>query len=318
MVKVSIGLPVYNGENYVASAIEGVLSQTFRDLELVICDNASTDGTQTICERYAAQDPRVRYIRNETNIGAAPNFNKVFHEARGTYFAWKAHDDYYAPTWVEQCVAALDRDPSVVLAYSAIQMLDMENRPLSLVAETGQYVDQEGNEFMGDDAPHIAEQADAHRRFAQVLHEICWCLQVFGLARRDVLTGTALQRSYYGADKVLLADLALAGRFHQIEERLFYKRVHPKMSFFQTAREKREWIDPKGPGGIPQVYMVQDYLAGIRGSNQTLGQKAQCVLAIAQMFSRRQGIFRRIFVPGPDNYLGLNFGLPSRAKQLSK
>ena len=74
----SIGLAVYNGEKYLAEAIESLLAQTFRDFELIISDNASTDGTAEICERYAARDPRIRYSRNTTNIGGANNENLTF------------------------------------------------------------------------------------------------------------------------------------------------------------------------------------------------------------------------------------------------
>ncbi len=318
MPKVSIGIPVYNGENYIASAIEGVLNQTYEDLELVITDNASTDGTSDICSSYAARDSRVRYFRNPENLGASPNFNKVFHESTGEYFAWKAHDDYYAPTWVQKCVEALDNDPDVILAYSLIRMLDMENNELELNHQSKTYFDQNGNEFMGDDPLHVAEQNSPAERFASVLHQVCWCLQVFGMYRRDLLAQTKLQRSYYGGDKVLLADLAIIGKYHQVQEKLFNKRVHPKMSFFQSTAEKRKWIDSKAKAHIPQVLMVQDYHRAISSSRMTAAQKMRCYFAILQMFQKRKGALRRFLVPGPDNYFGINFGMASRAKQLSK
>src|SRR5688572_10868700 len=97
--RVSIGLPVYNGENYLAEAIDSILAQTFEDFELIISDNASTDRTQEICEAYAAKDGRIRYYRSEVNKGSAWNFNRVFELARGEYFKWAAHDDYIAPEY---------------------------------------------------------------------------------------------------------------------------------------------------------------------------------------------------------------------------
>lgn len=82
--RVSIGLPVYNGEVFLAETLNSILSQTFQDFELIICDNASTDQTQEICRKFARQDERIRYYRNEANLGAAKNFNRVFSLARGS------------------------------------------------------------------------------------------------------------------------------------------------------------------------------------------------------------------------------------------
>src|SRR5690348_16440326 len=95
--RVSIGLPVFNGENFIADAIASVLGQTLTYVELVIQDNASTDRTAEICADFAARDRRVRYFRNPTNLGLAPNYNLAFHNSRGHYFKWLAHDDYLEP-----------------------------------------------------------------------------------------------------------------------------------------------------------------------------------------------------------------------------
>ena len=98
--RVSIGLPVYNGENYMAAAIDSLLAQTFTDFELIISDNASTDATEQICRDYAHRDGRIRYYREEVNRGAAWNFTHTFELARGEYFKWHAHDDLCArPCW---------------------------------------------------------------------------------------------------------------------------------------------------------------------------------------------------------------------------
>src|ERR1700753_3521498 len=112
--RVSLGMPVYNGEKYLEAALDSLLAQTFTSFELIVCDNASTDGTQAICERYAARDSRIRYERNERNMGASWNFNPVYSLARAPYFKQAAHDDLCEPEFLERCVAVLDRDPDVV------------------------------------------------------------------------------------------------------------------------------------------------------------------------------------------------------------
>ncbi len=302
-------MPVYNGSDYVGSALEAVLAQTYTDFEVVICDNASTDNTQEICEAFAARDSRIKYIRNPENLGASPNFNKTFHESSGDYFAWHAHDDFLEPTWLERCVEALDRDPDVVLSYTRLNMLDMDGNRLTYDVLKNEYEDRFGNRFMGEDGAHIAEQKRADKRFRDVLFNVCWCLQVFGLYRRSFLEPSALQRSYYGGDKVLLAEAAIEGKWFEVQERLFNKRVHPKMSFFQDRKAKDKWIDTKSPmKKITQVQMVEDYIAAIRRSKMSLPQKINSVLTVGMMPFVRKNFWHKVFVPGPQNYLGIDFG----------
>ena len=122
--RISVGLPVYNGQNFLAAAIESVLAQTYRDFLLVISDNASTDATQRICEEFASRDPRVDYHRAQTNRGIVWNFNEVFRLSRTEYFMWFAHDDALAPQYLERCLEVLDRDPSVVSCFSSCRDID--------------------------------------------------------------------------------------------------------------------------------------------------------------------------------------------------
>src|SRR6516225_9483787 len=100
--QVTVCLPVYNGQNYVGDAIRSVLGQTFEDFELVISDNASTDGTAEICRRAAARDPRVRYFRADTNRGLAWNHNHAFALAGGRYVMWMGHDDVLAAEYLSR------------------------------------------------------------------------------------------------------------------------------------------------------------------------------------------------------------------------
>lgn len=92
---VTIGMPVYNGATFIRRALDSVLAQDFRDLEVLISDNASTDDTATIIAAYVARDQRIRYVRHESNVGSLNNFIYVLKNARGRWFSWLAHDDYY-------------------------------------------------------------------------------------------------------------------------------------------------------------------------------------------------------------------------------
>lgn len=238
MPRVSIGLPVFNGERYLSVAIESFLAQTFPDFELVICDNASTDRTQEICRSFACRDPRIRYHRNFSNVGPAVNFNLTFELSSGDYFKWAAHDDLCAPEFVERCVDVLDRDPGAVLAYPKAIVIDadgQEIKPYALKLPT--------------DSPNPVERFEALLRGHK-------CFEVFGLIRRAALLKTRLIGAHAHGDGVLLARLAILGRFEEIPEYLFFARQHPgqSMAFLEkrsgppTSEEYNRyaiWFNPK-------------------------------------------------------------------------
>jgi glycosyltransferase involved in cell wall biosynthesis len=208
--RVSVGLPVHNGEPYLAAAIDSILDQTWTDLELIICDNASTDGTERLCRAAAERDPRVRYHRNPTNLGAAPNYRRTFELARGELFKWAAHDDLIRPRFVEACVEALDADPGAVLCM-----------PGTLV------IDDQGRERMAYDSGLLdAGHDDPARRFAALILNRHWCTEIFGLIRAEALRRARPYRAYNASDRVLLAELALIGRFRRIDEPMFLNRDH--------------------------------------------------------------------------------------------
>ena len=123
---ISVGLPVYNGEEFVDNVIESVLEQDYRELELIICDNASSDATARICQEWAERDNRVRYYRNEENIGALANFERTLKLARGSYFNWVGHDDAFDPTYLSEVVTYLEAHPDVVLCASDFRGVDRQ------------------------------------------------------------------------------------------------------------------------------------------------------------------------------------------------
>lgn len=228
MPHVSIGLPVFNGENYLEEALQSILAQTYVDFELIITDNCSTDRTQEICETYARLDQRIRYYRNPSNLGAAPNFNQTVALARGTYFKWAAHDDLLLPTYLEKCVAVLDSHPQVVLCHSQVKEIDAY----------GQLI-----KYHVDTLPHTGAST-AHERFADLIFFDHPCHDVFGLMRLDVLKETQLIASIIGSDRILLAELGLRGQFYRVAEPLFVSRSHPAQSVrAMPLHRRRQWFD---------------------------------------------------------------------------
>jgi len=235
---VSVGLPVYNAERYLRVAIESILNQTFSDWELVISDNASTDGTEGICREYAARDSRIRYDRLQSNIGAANNFRRVFQLARGRYFKWIACDDSCEPTFLERCKAVLDESPDTVLCTALASMIDQDGQLMHRYAD-----------------PQALPQVRASDRFIVSRDQDGWCIAVYGLIRADVLRQTAVMGNYAGSDVVLLGELSLYGRFTEVPEYLLSRRVHPGAYSHQVNLKKvREFYAPSKKRGTVLVF----------------------------------------------------------------
>jgi glycosyltransferase involved in cell wall biosynthesis len=311
MPRVSIGLPIYNGEKYLAETLDSLLAQSLQDFEIVVCDNASTDRTPAICQRYQAQEPRIRYFRNGRNIGAAPNFNRVFELSSAPLFHGGACDDLYEPRFLERCVEVLDHDPGVVLSHARTKLIGEKGEPLVFDRERNCYIDSYGDfkgtsgDVMRPQPFHIGEATSPEMRFREVLWLMGWSLPLSGVIRRDALLATGLYASYSGADKVLLAELVLKGRFHEVEEELFAKRIHRGCTHYKTTRERAQH-EAKEPAGIPQVSMVRDYTKMTFAADLNSFQRLHCMVTIVGM-ARRPEVWRRLLVPGPDNFLGLSF-----------
>lgn len=236
--KVSLGMPVYNGAAHLREALAGVLSQTYEDFELVIVDNASTDQTEAMCRNAAAMDPRVRYVRNETNIGAAPNFNRALEltNRKSSYCKWVAHDDLMGETLVEKCVELLEGDQDAVLAFPRRQFILADGSPCP----------PEGAE--GTNGP-LEDWSFDRISYAALLRLAGLHMPIFDFAviRNDRLRRTRRLQSFAAADNVLIAELRLQGTFRECPEVLFYQRLHPMSAEWKerrTAAGQAAWFDP--------------------------------------------------------------------------
>lgn len=236
--RVTIGIPVYNGEQFLAAAIDSVLAQSFTDFELIVSDNASTDGTADIARQYAARDSRVQFVRHPRNIGIAGNFGGIVTRARGEFLRWVAVDDLCRPEAVGRCVEALDANPSAVLAYTHTEFIDENDEPRS---EFKDYV--EGMHLVAD------RPSD---RFFQSLANSNWCNPQYGVIRTETLRRTRGLGTYRGSDIVLLAELSLFGTFVEVPERLFLRRVHDGAMTAKSGADQQQEFTPGRP---PVAYM---------------------------------------------------------------
>ena len=261
--RVSIGLPVYNGERYLAETIEALSAQSYDNYDLIISDNASTDRTQSICLDYSTQDRRIRYYRNETNLGAAPNFNRVFELSSSEYFKWAAYDDLIAPDFLAKCVEVLDDNPSVVLCFSQAELID----------EDGQFLGTQ--QFKAD-----TSVARTEVRFRNLILTPDTGWQAFGLTRAEAVRKTMLHGSYPASDLVLLAELALYGQFYEIHETLLFPRYHANQgtNLIPVERDRVSFFDTSMTDRIvlPKWKYLNGYLQAIRRSPLSYHEKLYC------------------------------------------
>jgi len=276
--RVSIGVPVYNGERYLAEALDAALAQTFRDFELIISDNASTDRTEAICRDYAARDARIRYYRQPTNLGATQNYNRLFDLAQGVYFKWAAYDDLYSPNFLEQAVAVLEQNPEVTVAYGKSYRID----------EHGRNVGYEPVDLNLRQASARARYAAYHRRFQQHRN----CNAVFGLIRANALARTPRIGNYVASDEVLLGELALQGHIVELPEAFFYRRDHPAMSVraYKKLSERIAWFDTSKQGHLhlPHWEWIFGQMAAIKRVPQPLMDKLACYWELRWWFPRKR------------------------------
>ncbi|WP_410787977.1 glycosyltransferase [Kribbella sp. C-35] len=230
--RLSVGLPVYNGEEYLREALDAVLGQTFEDFELVISSNASTDATDDICREYQARDPRIRIYRQEQNIGAAPNHQFVFDHSRGELFKWVAADDLYARDLFERCVALLDERPDAVLAHS-----------------WGAAIDGDGEVIQAIEYPLTTDSAQASERFRSMLFGVdlpgaLAADDFYGVIRSDVLRKIKPHGSFYHADYTYTAEISLHGPFVQVPEWLYFRRQHDDRVSLASVSAVAARLDP--------------------------------------------------------------------------
>lgn len=220
---ITVGLPVYNSERYIKQSLDSLLAQTYSAFVLVISDNASTDNTAQICRQYAAADSRVRYFRNDVNIGNPRNFNRVSELTTTRYLKWSTADDFWKPTFLERALEIMEHDSSIALCYPQAVLVDAEG----------------GNPTDYDDVLHLVQE-DPVDRFLALIARIKLAHQHLGLIRMSHLRQTHLLGAYVGSDINLLAELTLYGKFYELPDRLFFRRFHKDSGSWQRGNAAHE------------------------------------------------------------------------------
>lgn len=234
---VSVGMFVYNGDSCIRDAIESILNQTFKEFELIISDNASTDKTEEICREYANIDHRIRYIRQPKNFGAAANMLFVLDQAIGEYYMWAAHDDVKSEDFLECNLKFLQENSDYVASISPVRFKDGLPDPVR----------------MGDKA---LDQKTSEGRFLACLDTWRGCGRFYSLMRRKALVDSKIIRheSYLGSDIAFILELAVKGKFNRIDQgyvALGRDGVSGSGNIYRTYRSSLlNWIFPLSEFGL--------------------------------------------------------------------
>ena len=277
--QITVALPVYNGERYLDRAIRSVLDQSWRDLELVVVDNASSDATEEIARRAADRDDRVRYVRQPENVGAVGNFNTGLALARGTFFCWLAHDDWLAPEYLERCLAELG-DHDLVVCSTMMGVTD----------ESGEIFRIQRERLVGADAAHPRQR----------LHSMLWTLQdptapVFGLIRVATLRRVGGMPSVPEPDRHLLYALSLHGKLRALPDVLFHHYGPPGHSAHygvgRMHRRSWDWLHPPGRRRIKlsPARVISHQLTTVLRSDLPLPDRGVAALDVCGAFLVRRG-----------------------------
>lgn len=280
--RISFGVPVFNGERYIEIAVRALQEQSVEEIEIVISDNASDDGTGEICRRLAAEDDRIRYLRSESNRGGHWNYQRVLAEASAPVFSWAAADDVKLPLFAEATLAALDQDAGLVAACPHTQIID----------EDGRVIEELRDQTLHLDAPTVPARLKS-LLFAQAVHA------QYGAIRTEALRATRGLMPTIAADVVVLTELLARGRLASLPETGLQIRRHAAQ-FSAQGDAQTTWFDPAGATSgrrFQEVEISHQLLAALRTSPLTPAERALCTVHVLGSWSlrRRRAIARDVF-----------------------
>jgi len=223
--KVSVGMPVYNGEKYIKQAIDSVLAQTFSDFEFIISDNASTDQTETICREYEKKDKRIRFIRQEKNKGAGFNFPFVLSKAKSDYFVWIGDDDYWEPTFLEKNVSILNSNQNIVGSIGLVEFYGIENfyNKKNLTFKIKNLIKRGSNKDFKKYV-HVRPVSGIYEKKANTYLRFDQGSFVYGLFRTEKLRNRMVP-IFLPWDLVLILNILKDGDLHVVDEILLHRFV---------------------------------------------------------------------------------------------
>ncbi len=215
---ITVGIPTYNRLSGLRRAVESALGQDCGDLEVLIADNASTDGTEDYCRVLAEQEPAVRYMRSPLNRGPTANFNTVLRNAEGDHFLFLSDDDWLHPSYASRCLAFLRAHPDHAMAGG---------RP--------RYVREDGATAAG--RPIDLPQAVAAQRVRAYLRDVDDGAAIYGVLPRSIVDRLSDIRNVVGNDWLFVAEIAALGRIIALPDTHLHRSLGGTSASFRRLAE---------------------------------------------------------------------------------
>ncbi|TDD11504.1 glycosyltransferase family 2 protein [Nonomuraea deserti] len=267
---VSIALPVRNGADRLEGVIRSVLAQDYPSIELVVSDNASTDGTEELCRDLAAGDPRIVYHRHPHDVGLLGNFTHAARISRGAYVRWIGDDDRLEPACVSRAMAAFAADERIILVTNQVSY----SRPDGTLATTA----YEGA-GLGSDDP-----VERFTEMLRLLNESPFLIDpLYGLLRREPAVGIP-RRNMLREDEVFAAKLALAGPWAHVPEVL----SHRNWRLERISGLARRLDVPSWQSHAANTLQCRELLRWVRDADLTDDRRRRARSAVLRMYARRQ------------------------------
>jgi len=283
---VSIGLPIFNGAQYIEASLDSILGQSYSNIEIIVCDNASTDSTPEILKKYMSKDARISYIRHEKNYGAAKNYNSTFLNSTGKYFKWAAHDDSLDSDYISRCVREMEEDKDLVLVQPR-------------TGQINEFGVQTSHEYIHSSDIIKIDSVGCQLYKTLILDRGSWT-RIFGLIRSDVLRDTPLIANYIGSDLTLLGELGLRGKVRDIDDVLFWRRHHDNTSTtgeFASRRKRWVWFDTSNNPkvSLPEWRLNLEMSKSIFRQNVSIGTKIKCYGVVTQRMWKKKRLLMQDF-----------------------
>ena len=224
--KLSIGMPIYNAEKFLRNRLDSLLSQTFTDFELIISDDESIDSTSEICREYISKDKRVRYIRQEKNIGMSANFHFVLHEAVGKYFFWAAQDDITLPGFIEKNIEFLDNYKNLICSVSKIKFIGKIMEDLTITKKDSQFrkIEKKIRKNLAN-ANTQSISGNYENKVKEFFKNKGSSLAQYGIYRTNILKKSVELPGFHGDESAMVLSALRYGDINVIDEFLIHKFV---------------------------------------------------------------------------------------------
>lgn len=307
--RVAFALPVYNGAEYLEEALDSLRAQTEARWVAVLTDNASTDATLEIARAAAQADPRIRVVRNASNLGANGNFNRSMAlaiETGAPFVKWAAHDDVLRPGYLAACLDALAARPEAVGAHTAYTLVDDDGEPYPYDPEAGGFLAAADDvwPWLPDDGPALAGPDPGERLLRMLRGKLSQSI-VYGVFRAEAIRQVR-PFAMLGVEDALCAELLLRGPLAFVDQVLFEQRLHRRSARHLSRRDYIAYETGERPtrARLPSIGRAAEFARAVAGAPLGAVEKARAWAALGRFALGTERI-KNLVVPGPNNYFGI-------------